>query len=92
MPHHVTDVLGGSPEDVGVALLVFVAGVAALAVVSGSLTDRCGPWPVAMSGSVVAALAAGLAGRGEAGFRAGVAVSTAVAVVAVGVLAAAEQR
>lgn len=162
VPYHVTDVLGGSPEDVGVALLVFVAGVAALAVVSGWLSDRYGPWLVAMSGSVVsalalgllvlpvtslvdlcwrlavlgvgqglfntamntlvmagapeggegaagglsatarmvgttvgpavAALAAGLAGSGAAGFRTGVVVLTAVAVVAVGVLASAKQR
>jgi MFS family permease len=162
VPYHVTDVLGGSPEDVGVALLVFVAGVAALALVSGSLTDRYGPWLVAMGGSAVsalalgllmlpvtsmvdlcwrlavpgvgqglfntamntlvmsgapegmegtagglgstarmvgttvgpavAALAAGLAGSADAGFRTGVAVLTAVAVVAVGVLASAKQR
>ncbi|MFD0203018.1 MULTISPECIES: MFS transporter [Saccharothrix] len=60
VPYHVADVLGGSPEDVGVALLVFVAGVAALALVSGSLTDRYGPWLVAMAGSVVSALGLGL--------------------------------
>ncbi|MEV8442956.1 MFS transporter [Actinosynnema sp. NPDC051121] len=60
VPYHVTDVLGGSPEDVGVALLVFVAGVAALALVSGSLTDRYGPWLVATGGSVVSAVGLGL--------------------------------
>lgn len=162
VPYHVTDVLGGSPEDVGVALLVFVAGVAGLAMVSGSLSDRYGPWLVALGGSVlsalalgllmlpvtslldlcwrlallgvgqglfntamntlvmsgapegmagaagglsatarmvgstvgpaVAALAAGPAGSGDAGFRAGVAVSTVVAVVAIAVLASAKQR
>ncbi|MEU4744295.1 MFS transporter [Actinosynnema sp. NPDC023658] len=162
VPYHVTDVLGGTPEDVGVALLVFVAGVSALAVVSGWLTDRYGPWRVTMAGSVlsalalgllllpvtsfvdlcwrlavlgvgqglfntamnalvvagapegmagaagglsstarmvgqtvgpaVAALAAGLAGGGGAGFRTGVAVLTAVAVVAVGTLAGGKQR
>jgi MFS transporter, DHA2 family, multidrug resistance protein len=60
VPYHVTDVLGGSPQDVGVALLVFVAGVAALALVSGSLTDRYGPWLVAMGGAVVSAVGLGL--------------------------------
>jgi hypothetical protein len=43
-------------------------------------------------GPAVAALAAGLAGSGAAGFRTGVVVLTAVAVVAVGVLASAKQR
>ncbi|MFE9746328.1 MFS transporter [Saccharothrix saharensis] len=162
VPFHVTDVLGGSPGDVGVALLVFVAGVAALAPVSGSLADRYGPWLVAMGGAVVsavglgllvlpvtslvelcwrlgvlgvgqglfntamnalvmagapvgmegaagglsatarmvgttvgpavAAMAAGSAGSGDAGFRTGVAVLAAVAAVAVGTLASSKQR
>lgn len=59
VPYHVTDVLGGTPEDVGVALLVFVAGVGALSAVSGSLADRYGPWLVALVGSVVTVLALG---------------------------------
>ncbi|MFD1149594.1 MFS transporter [Saccharothrix hoggarensis] len=162
VPYHVTDVLGGTPEDVGVALLVFVGGVGALSAVSGSLADRYGPWVVALAGSVlsaaalgllvlpvtslvdlcwrlavlgvgqglfntaintlvmsgapagmegaagglsatarmvgatvgpaVAALAAGLAGSGVAGFRTGVAVLTAVAVAGIAALASGKQR
>ncbi|MEU5690239.1 MFS transporter [Actinosynnema sp. NPDC020468] len=53
VPYHVTDALRGSPSDVGVALLVFVAGVAALSAVSGVLADRIGPRPVALAGAVV---------------------------------------
>ncbi|RKT52870.1 putative MFS family arabinose efflux permease [Saccharothrix australiensis] len=53
VPYFVSDVLGGSPEDVGVALLVFVAGVGALAAVAGNLADRYGPWLVAVVGTAV---------------------------------------
>ncbi|MEJ2854987.1 MULTISPECIES: MFS transporter [unclassified Saccharothrix] len=53
VPYFVTDVLGGSPEDVGVALLVFVAGVGLLSAVAGSLADRYGAWLVAVAGIVV---------------------------------------
>ncbi|NUT91862.1 MAG: MFS transporter [Saccharothrix sp.] len=53
LPYFVTDVLGGSPEDVGLALLVFVAGVGLLSAVAGSLADRYGAWLVAVVGVVV---------------------------------------
>ncbi|MFI9812304.1 MFS transporter [Saccharothrix variisporea] len=53
VPYFVTDVLGGSPEDVGVVLLVFVAGVGVLSAVAGSLADRYGAWLVALAGVVV---------------------------------------
>ncbi|CAL9623659.1 Multidrug resistance protein Stp [Actinosynnema sp. ALI-1.44] len=53
VPYFVTDVLAGSPEDVGVALLVFVAGVGVLSPVAGSWADRYGPWLVALAGVVV---------------------------------------
>lgn len=56
VPYQVTDALGGTPDDVGLALLVFVAGVAALSAVSGALADRYGPWLVALVGAVVSAL------------------------------------
>ncbi|WP_309114182.1 MFS transporter [Saccharothrix sp.] len=53
LPYFVTDVLAGTPEDVGVALLVFVAGVGLLSAVAGSLADRYGPWLVAVVGLAV---------------------------------------
>ncbi|MEU7526623.1 MFS transporter [Saccharothrix sp. NPDC042600] len=53
VPYFVTDVLAGSPEDVGVALLVFVAGVGVLSPVAGSWADRYGPWLVALVGVAV---------------------------------------
>ncbi|CCH28457.1 MFS transporter [Actinosynnema sp. NPDC047251] len=53
VPYFVSDVLGGSPEDVGLALLVFVGGVAALASIGGNLADRHGPWLVGVVGAVV---------------------------------------
>ncbi|WP_433269196.1 MFS transporter [Actinosynnema sp. CS-041913] len=56
VPYFVSDVLGGTPEDVGVALLVFVAGVGALSAVAGNLADRYGPWLVAVAGAVVTVL------------------------------------
>ncbi|MEV0677869.1 MFS transporter [Actinosynnema sp. NPDC050436] len=53
VPYYVTDVLGGGPEDVGVALLVFVGGVGALSAVAGTLADRYGPGLLALVGAAV---------------------------------------
>ncbi|QFZ17035.1 MFS transporter [Saccharothrix syringae] len=56
VPYQVTGALGGTSGQVGLVLLVYVSGVAVLSVVAGALTDRCGPWPVALVGAVVSVL------------------------------------
>ncbi|WP_232663894.1 MFS transporter [Pseudonocardia sp. TRM90224] len=53
LPFYVADVLHGSAELTGVALLFFVGSIAPASVVSGWLTDKAGPRYVAMAGSAV---------------------------------------
>lgn len=56
LPYFVADVLGGSPDLTGVALMFFVAAMAPVSAVAGALADRLGTTAVALAGSAVGVL------------------------------------
>lgn len=53
LPYFVADVLHGSPELTGLALLFFVGAIAPVSPFAGVLADRFGSRPVALAGSAV---------------------------------------
>lgn len=53
LPYFVADVLHGSPELTGLALLFFVGAIAPVSLFGGSLIDRLGSRPMALAGSAV---------------------------------------
>jgi MFS family permease len=53
LPYYVSDVLHGSPELTGVAMLFFVGAVAPVSPLAGMLCDRYGTRLVAIAGSVL---------------------------------------
>jgi MFS transporter, DHA2 family, multidrug resistance protein len=53
LPYYIADVLGGSAELTGIALLFFVGAMAPISFAAGALTDRVGTLRVALLGSVI---------------------------------------
>ncbi len=53
LPYFIADVLGGSPQMTGVALLFFVGAVAPIAPLAGVLSDRYGTTAIAAAGAAV---------------------------------------
>lgn len=53
LPYYVADVLHGTPELTGLALLFFVGSIAPFSAFAGALTDRFGSRPVALVGSAL---------------------------------------
>lgn len=60
LPFFISDVLGQSPNMLGIAMLFFVATMSATAPVTGFLVDRYGPVPLAVLGAVVSVAALAL--------------------------------
>lgn len=57
LPYYVADVLRAGPDVTGVALLFFVGAMAPVSALAGTLVDRFGTRPVAVTGGAVTVLA-----------------------------------
>lgn len=53
LPYFIADVLHGSPETTGLALLCYIGAIAPISPLAGLLTDRFGPRPVIATGAAL---------------------------------------
>ncbi|MBA0128195.1 MFS transporter [Haloechinothrix sp. YIM 98757] len=56
LPFFISEVMGQSPDLLGLAMLFFMGAAALFTPLAGTLADRYGPSPVAISGGIVTAL------------------------------------